>query len=55
MADHKLCLFCGRWYDRETMTPLFEKGTDYIAWYCEECLPTVRENVANLPYSRLFT
>lgn len=55
MSEPKLCLFCGRWYDMKTMTPMYEQGKTYIDWYCERCLPAVKSNVAKLPYSHLFT
>ena len=50
----KMCIYCGKWYDMETMTPLFEQGTDYIAYYCEGCFPAVKSNIAKLHYSHLF-
>jgi hypothetical protein len=55
MSEHKMCTYCAKWHDMETMTPLYEQGKTYIAWYCERCLPAVKINVAKLPYSRLFT
>jgi hypothetical protein len=53
--ERKMCTYCGRWYDRDTMTPLYEQGKTYVSWYCEGCYPAVKSNVAKLSYSHLFT
>ena len=55
MSERKMCTYCARHYDMGTMTPLYEQGKDCIDWYCEDCRPAVKNNLAKLPYSRLFT
>lgn len=40
----KLCAFCGRHYDMETMTPLFEQNRDHIDY----CFPAVKSGEATL-------
>lgn len=54
MTERKMCVYCGRWYDMKTMTPLFEQGKDHIDWYCERCQPAVQGNLSKLPYSHLL-
>ena len=53
MTERKMCFYCGRWYDLETMTALFEEQEEQI-WYCEDCRPAVKNNLSKLPYSHLF-
>jgi hypothetical protein len=53
--ERKMCVYCGKWYSKALMIPLYEQGKDHVAWYCEKCQPAVKSNVAKLPYSHLFT
>lgn len=51
----KMCTYCASWYDVEEMTPLFEEGKEnLICWYCKKCLPVVKSNISQLPWSHLY-
>lgn len=51
----KICSFCGKWFDKNLMTPLYEKGKDFTSWYCERCIPEVKMNINSLPWKHLYT
>ncbi|MBD8591642.1 MULTISPECIES: hypothetical protein [Peribacillus] len=55
MTERKMCLYCAQWYHFSVMTPLYEQGKTYIAYYCERCTPAVKDNLMKLPYRSLFT
>ncbi len=48
--ERELCMYCGKWYSLETMTPLFERGKTSIKYYCERCYLDVKENIRSLPW-----
>ncbi|WP_076368431.1 hypothetical protein [Peribacillus simplex] len=37
MTERKMCIYCGKWHGFQLMTPLYEQGKIYVAWYCEGC------------------
>lgn len=55
MSEQKMCLYCAKWDDVTRLTPLFEKGKTNIDYFCDRCLPAVKNNLRKLPYSSLFT
>lgn len=50
-----MCTYCAKWFESKTMTPLYEKGKDFICFYCERCTPEVKDNIYKLPFYKLFT
>jgi hypothetical protein len=50
-----LCAYCGRWYEKETMTPLYQDGKpSFVNHYCEKCLDEVKSNIRSLPWANLY-
>lgn len=50
-----MCTYCGKWFPENSMTPLYEINKDYVCFYCENCLETVKKEVRSLPFSHLYT
>ncbi|CAH0261427.1 hypothetical protein SRABI84_03374 [Peribacillus simplex] len=55
MPEREMCTYCGKWFDMVTMTPLYEQHKTHVNYYCERCMPDVRDNLFKLPYRSLFT
>lgn len=47
-------MYCAKWQPAEEMTPLTEKGKNYVEWYCEKCTPEVKSNLRSLPWSEQY-
>jgi hypothetical protein len=45
MTERKMCTYCGKWHDFQLLTPLYEQGKIYVAWYCEGCYPAVKFHI----------
>lgn len=50
----KMCIYCGKWYDLSTMTPMYEEGKEGYNAYCENCVDEVKSNVRSLPWYHLY-
>ncbi|MCP1491920.1 hypothetical protein J2Y73_001951 [Peribacillus frigoritolerans] len=46
----QMCIYCFKWADIDTMTPLFEQGREFVNYYCEDCVTAVMDNLFKLPY-----
>ncbi|MDP1420280.1 hypothetical protein Q8G35_18295 [Peribacillus simplex] len=46
----QMCIYCFKWADIDTMTPLFEQGREFVNYYCEDCVTAVTDNLFKLPY-----
>lgn len=51
----KLCAYCGKWFDSEEMTPIYEENRVHVNHYCERCLPDVKFNISKLPWRKDLT
>lgn len=51
----ELCSYCGSVFDKDTMTPITEKGKPYVAWYCEEHFPQVKAEILKFPWYKRYT
>lgn len=45
-----MCIYCFKWADMDTMTPIFEQGREFVNYYCEDCVNAVMDNLFKLPY-----
>ncbi|MGE7763317.1 hypothetical protein [Peribacillus sp. NPDC097895] len=41
----QMCMYCFKWADIDTLTPLFEQGRDFVNYYCEDCVTAVMDNL----------
>ena len=55
MNSNVMCDYCGKWFEKSEMTPLYEKNKPHVNYYCTTCIDTVRRNVNALPFRQLFT
>ncbi|MFJ7855320.1 hypothetical protein ACIQX3_21515 [Peribacillus frigoritolerans] len=55
MREKKMCMYCAKWEEVSNLTPLYEKGKDYVNYYCNRCMPAVKANLRKFPYHSLFT
>ncbi|PEZ72711.1 hypothetical protein [Peribacillus simplex] len=46
----QMCIYCFKWADIDTMTPIFEQGREFVNYYCEDCVTDVMDNLFKLPY-----
>lgn len=40
-----MCTYCGKRFPKDELTPLYERGKDFINYYCPRCLPDVKSNL----------
>lgn len=46
--------YCGRWFDLEDVTPMYEKNKPHVVYYCDLCLPDVKSGVRGIAHYHLF-
>lgn len=46
----QMCIYCFKWADIDTMTPIFEQGREFVNYYCEDCVTVVMDKLFKLPY-----
>lgn len=41
----RMCTYCGKYFDNNEMTPLYEKDKNHIKYYCSRCIGDVKGNL----------
>lgn len=54
MEKLTMCLYCGKWFKSETMTPLYEKNKEWVKHYCKRCKPEVDSNLRSLHWYKNY-
>ncbi|MGE7907708.1 hypothetical protein ACQKNS_25440 [Peribacillus sp. NPDC094092] len=45
----QMCIYCFKWADIDTMTPIFEQGRVFVNYYCEDCVTAVMDDLFKFP------
>lgn len=40
-----MCTYCAKHFPEDEMTPLYERGKDFVLRYCPRCTPEVKKNL----------